>query len=315
MEARFSLLATHRATHSYFQRRDLRRYSSALIDLLFASKNALANARRNNNSLTHRQNLSMDKHRLFPNCPNRENDKIHSSDIAHRQALHDLTVEEVHLAKMLPSSSYGMTTTKNIFTSLLSLKPLTFQHSQLDEIYLLQQTEIRQRAAQVESQLTLLKRYLKDAPDEARYFLDKLLTESVLLGEKIGEYNERIDALQPMRNDRKYTEARKAGAQKKCQQYQQPLKLLVSDIVAMIEGSMKFKHAPKSTLANVIIKMVSAKRQDCLSEYTIKKYIQQCRTIRPTGGRPSTTSPTESELSTWLESHFANKIDAYFINR
>jgi hypothetical protein len=257
----------------------------------------------------------MDKHRLFPNCPNRENDKIHSSDIARHQSSQELTPEDVYMAKHNPAASLGMTTTQNIFTSIQSLKPITFQDSQLDESYLLQQAEIRQRASQVESQLDLVRRYLKDAPEDIRYFLDKVVTESIQLGESIGEFNERIDALQPMRNDKKYTQDRKSGPQKQQKKNYQPFKDLVNDIVTMLEADTLLCFPPKERLANTIINMVSTKRQYCLSNGTIQKYIQQSRTIKPKGGHPSKNSLTENELILWLDTHFTHKVGQYFIEK
>lgn len=257
----------------------------------------------------------MDKHRLFPNCPNRENDKIHSSDIALHQTSQEITPEDVYMAKHNPAASQGMATTQNIFTSIQSLKPITFQESQLDEIYLLQQAEIRERTAQVESQLALLKRHLKDAPEEIKYFLDKTVTDSIQLGESIGEFNERIDALQPMRNDKQYTQDRKLGPQKQQQMYYQPFKDVVNDIVLMLEADTQLRFPTKEKLAKSIINMISTKRQDCLSSKTIQKYIKQSRTIKASGGHPSKNTTTENELKLWLDTHFTHKVDQYFIKK
>lgn len=257
---------------------------------------------------------TMDKHSIFTNCPNRENDKIHTTEIAQQQLREALTPEATRLARENPQAQKGMATYRNIFTSIQSLKPMNFDNANLDELYLLKQVEIREHTNQLETMYSLVRNQILELPTEVRYFLDKLVTESIYLGERIGEFNERIDALQPMRNDKKYTEDRKAGAQKKKAQYQQPTKNLVNDIVTMLEADTQLVFPPKERLANSIISMISPKRKNCLSNSTIQKYIKQSRTIEAQVGQPS-KNPTENELKLWLDTHFTHKVEQYFIEK
>ena len=187
----------------------------------------------------------MDKHKLFPDCPNRENDKIHTTELAQRQSTTLLTPQCVYIAKRNPAEPRGRATINNILTSLQSLNSVSFEISQLDELYLLQGREIREQTAKLEAQHALLKNILQKVSPDAVFHLDDLLAGSIQLGEKIGEFNDLIDALQPLRNDKQNRQDRRAGASAKSARYQQPFKELINDIVELLETEPKFLSVSK----------------------------------------------------------------------
>lgn len=257
----------------------------------------------------------MDKHRLFPNCDNRENDKIHTSDIAKIQKKTLVTPEDVFLAESDITKTSALEVIANIQTSLQSLKPMTFNSVNLDELYLLQKEKIRNLNNQLETLFLVVRQKLNLTDTESQYFLNKLVMDSLKLGKHIGAFNERIDALKPMQNDRRYKSDRQKGAKVKQEHYQRPFKNLINDVLCKILScnNEALKCVSNEMLAKAIEKFVLSQRQTSLSIITIKKYIKSnSARVSKAGRRPITVFSIDNVVD-WLNDNFKDNLAQYFV--
>ena len=257
----------------------------------------------------------MDKHRLFPNCNNRENDKIHTSDIAKLQKTTLVTPDDVFQAESDITKTSALEVIANIHTSIESLKPMSFGRNNLDELYLLQKEEIKSANNQLEVLFLLVRQQLNLADAESQYFLNKLVMDSITLGKHIGAFNERIDALKPMQNDRRYKSDRQKGAKVKQEQYQQPFKNLINDVLCKIHScnNEALKCVSNEILAKAIEKFVLSQRQTSLSIITIKKYIKSNPARVSKAGRRPTNAFNLNAVVDWLNLNFKDTVAQYFI--
>lgn len=252
----------------------------------------------------------MDKHRLFPNLANLENQKIHTSKLATRDTETEPTPFDTLLSKSLPATS-TLSVIKNILISCNNIKKPPFEERILDNILLRNNhNQIMENTVQLYEQLL---QATELDPAELLNSLDLLIVRAIKLGEDIGAYNERIDALQPMRNDHNTKSGRSSGGTSRDDTYNAPVRNLVEDIVNAVEKEARLSNIPNNRLAKAIINLVKSKRQKCHSLNTIKEYIKEARTLPKKSGRPPKDTMSTTALTDWLFTQFSDKVNSYFI--
>jgi len=252
----------------------------------------------------------MKKHELFPSCLQKENQKIHITKLADLPRNKEITDDELLIAHCgIPETA--LKSLENILTSVESLPRKSFENSNTDEYFLLQTSKIAERTNDLTIVFKILQSKLSHDPD-AIIFLDKLLTNSLKLGENIGIYNETIESLPVLRDNKKTKISQSAGG-KKASERHNPTRKLVTDISNKMKSNSFINCSPYPDKAEAIHKFILSKRTECVARGTIQKYLKEASGVKSKGGAPKKNKPSLEEINEWLKLNFEEALNSYFV--
>lgn len=253
----------------------------------------------------------MKKEQFFRNCPNVENKKIHLTDVAQIQASKQITDDDLLMANS-GLGSLGVDSLRNILTSLNALDRKPLHEKDLPEVYLLQTQKIHEKTLNLMSRFELLRQETCSTNDDLIH-LSHLLTDALLLGNKIGIYNENIENLPALRDNEKIKKSQAYGAKKSNEKIYK-IKNLVAEIVSKMKLNTRIWSAPLPDKAQAIVELLAKYRQEQLTSKTIESYLSDASGEKLKGGRPPKNKPTIEEISEWLNNSFSSKdVNKHFL--
>ena len=253
----------------------------------------------------------MKKDQLFRNCPKVENNKIHITDVAKIQETQKISDDD-HLMANSGFGALGAESLENILISLNALDKQPFHKMKLDEVYLHETKKIHSKTLNLISRFNLLS--IKLASDtDAFIHLSQLLTDALLLGDKIGVYNESVENIQALRDNEVIKKSQSAGGIKS-NKVNNKIKALVTDIAKKMELDKRISLAPIPDKAHAIFDLLSLHRKEQLAVKTLQGYLKDSQEGKSKGGRPPKGKPSPDELTDWMNKNFsAQDVLQYFL--
>jgi len=253
----------------------------------------------------------MKKDKFFRNCPKVENNKIHITDVAKIQETQKISDDD-HLIANSGFGALGAGSLENILTSLNALKKQPFHKMKLDELYLHETKEIHSKTLNLISRFNLLSSKLASDTD-AFIHLSQLLTDALLLGDKIGVYNESVENIQALRDNEIIKKSQSAGGDKS-NEVNNRIKLLIVNINNKMKSDKRIYSAPIPDKALATFNLLAKYRQESLAISTLQDYFSEAMDKKSKGGRPPKGKPTPQELSQWMNDNFsADEVNEHFI--
>jgi len=253
----------------------------------------------------------MKKDKFFRNCPKVENNKIHITDVAKIQETQKISDDD-HLIANSGFGSLGAESLENILTSLNAMDKQPFHKMKLDELYLHETKEIHSKTLNLISRFNLLS--IKLASDTDTFIhLSQLLTDALLLGNKIGVYNESVENIQALRDNETIKKSQSAGGDKS-NELNNRIKRLVFNINNKMKSDKRIYSAPIPDKALATFNLLAKYRQESLATSTLQEYFSEAMDKKSKGGRPPKGKPTPQELSQWMNDNFsADEVNEHFI--
>jgi len=148
---------------------------------------------------------------------------------------------------------------------------------------------------------------------DAFIHLSQLLTDALLLGDKIGVYNESVENIQALRDNEIIKKSQSAGGDKS-NEVNNRIKLLIVNINNKMKSDKRIYSAPIPDKALATFNLLAKYRQESLATSTLQYYFSEAMDKKSKGGRPPKGKPSEEELSQWMNKTFsAQDVNQHFL--